>query len=78
MSIDEETTFLQAEDEEGSCITTSSPHYTADHDDIFGSSGSPMDWPTPFKWRTVAMLAFAAFTVYGHRPIYCSVFALPN
>jgi hypothetical protein len=31
-----------------------------------GDPDNPLEWPTPFKWTVVSMLAFMAFTVYVH------------
>jgi hypothetical protein len=29
-----------------------------------GDAENPLDWPAPFKWAVVSMLALMAFTVY--------------
>ena len=36
-----------------------------------GDPENPLDWPAPFKWAVVSMLAFMAFTVCV-LPIHCS------
>jgi hypothetical protein len=57
LDADLETTPLNIED----C----SLQYPDDYE--YEGSGIPrnaIEWPAPLKWRTVALLAFAAFTVY--------------
>lgn len=34
--------------------------------DPAGDPENPMEWPAPYKWSIVALLALTAFTVYVH------------
>ena len=70
---DETQPLLRSITNEGHQVYTNPPQ-DAQHDtdglstiivdfDPAGDSDNPLDWPTPFKWAVVSMLALMAFTV---------------
>lgn len=51
----------------GGLLTTDGQTTIVDFDPA-GDPENPIDWPAPFKWAIVGMLALMAFTVYVTYP----------
>ncbi len=73
VAADETQPLLRSITNEGHQVYTDPPQ-DAQHDgdslsttivdfDPAGDPDNPLDWPTPFKWAIVSMLALMAFTV---------------
>lgn len=74
--MDEAQPLLRSITNEGQQVYTNPPLLQDDSSDGAGTTTivdfdprgdpeNPLEWPTPFKWTVVSMLAFMAFTVYA-------------